>query len=177
MSQESAADALGISRSALKQIETGLLPLSEEIRARILLLTGAKLPLGVCRKSIAPVAWDDTPYSEKSYRDWRHKLFTEDGPSPAEENFKRALARDLDGLLDMARQRWCFFPFGWALQTTMGELARNFGLTGEGLLEEEAGQRLFGNLLERAIASGIDLELPPKPKKSAGSKKKRREPQ
>ena len=56
ISQEKAAEMLGISRSALKQIETGVLPLSEEIATRMLIISGARIPPGLCRETAAPLA-------------------------------------------------------------------------------------------------------------------------
>jgi len=58
------------------------------------------------------------------------------------------------------------------------DLARSFGLASEGMLDDNTLIRLFGGLLERAEANGIELEealkmATPPVKKSAGSKKKR----
>jgi transcriptional regulator with XRE-family HTH domain len=175
LSQERASGLLGISTSTLKQIERGVLPLSEEIRSRILLLTGAKLHGGFCRKSSEPVAWDNSPYDAESLGKWRAQVFPQDASNA--DRFISTLFDDLHALIYSASRKGCLFTFLWAIQTALGDQARNFGLGRSEFLEDETLSRLFGNLLDRTQANGINLLEEFKiaqPVKSARGSKKRR---
>ena len=175
VSQEEAAEALGISASAIQQIERGVLPLSEEIAKLMLLWSGAKIPTGLCRETAEPIAWDNLPYDTSSVHQWYRHVF----PIEAIDKFNERLSRDLTDLINSAARKGCLVPFMWAIQTALGEQARNFRIAGEGFLDDETLTRLFGGLIERAHANGIELEeafkmARPPVKKSSGSKRKRR---
>jgi len=185
LSQEKAAEALGISRSTLKQIETGILPLSQEISDRMRALTGVKIRVGVCNKTVAPVAWDDSRYDEntlKRYREYSDARY---------EQRASAKLGQLEILLKLAARKKRLGPVVVALNEVLwGDLIPHFKLFTDDdldLLTDAEAVKLFGVTKEEYLRwrRGVTKEeysrwqgLPapeelPKPKKSAGSKKPR----
>jgi DNA-binding XRE family transcriptional regulator len=154
MSQQKAAEALGISRSTLQQIERGVLPLSMEIHLRMRALSGANIPEGLCTETIPPVERDYvTPYDAKSLERWR-----KDFPHQR-ERILRFINLELPLFVEVAERKGYLLPFLWAVRRAILRLADDFKI-------QEEADRLFK---ERTAPPDHSL----KPKKSSESKKPR----
>jgi transcriptional regulator with XRE-family HTH domain len=157
ISQEKAAEMLGISRSALKQIETGVLPLSEEIATRMLIISGARIPPGLCRETAAPLAWNRKPYNANSLNQWKKAFSSKLNKLP--EN----IVLDLQFLIKIAERKGCLIPFMWAVQTALRELVSDFRVWDrdafkKGEIDKRTLSRLFGNFTARLTGNGIAWE-------------------
>jgi predicted DNA-binding protein (UPF0251 family) len=146
LSQEKAAEALGISRSGLKQIETGMLPLSAEISGRMFALSGAIIPTGICNETIAPVAWDGSPYDANSLARWS-KTF-----SNAPEKLHELMLSDLQIFMKVAGRKGYPLPFMSAIQRSVRQLAKDFRLVDFNILSQEEAARLLGYTKEDFVA-------------------------
>lgn len=125
ISQERAAVALGISTSTLQQIERGILPLSEDISKRMEALTGVKIPAGVCNKTVAPIAWDDSPYDENTLE--RYRKYAD----PEHKSLAGVTVEVLEFLLKQAVRKKRLGPVLVALNKILGELIPAFDLWSE----------------------------------------------
>jgi transcriptional regulator with XRE-family HTH domain len=151
MSQAAAGKALGLSASAIQQIERGLIPVSEDTASRMLGLSGAEIPLGYCRETIAPVAWDGSPYNANSLERWRKDL-----PNQLKRR-RKLLFDDLQSAIKDAEREGCVIPFIWAVYASVFEIMNAFRLPFVIKIIDETEER------ER------------KASKSSGSKRRRRE--
>jgi len=150
LSQEKAAQALGISTSTLQQIERGILPVSQEIHLRMRALSGADIPQGVCTETIPPVEHTSGgPYDAGSLERWKKNPYHR-------ERILRFIDRNLPLFAEVAEKRGYLQTFLWAVARAMLRLADDFGI-------REEAERLWD---ERNPS-------PKKPKKSLESKKKR----
>lgn len=183
ISQDELAKRVGISRSALQQIERGMLPLSEEIHERILLITGANLPMGLCRTDAEPLAWNGHPYSKSLHVKWVEEMFPQE--TDKLRKMAKLIADDVERLLKIAEGSGNFYPFAFKLQSALGQMAESFRFVEELRIDDDihnqALDRLFGNFPARAIANGlsdkqinlhIEMQNGTVASKAAGSSKK-----
>jgi transcriptional regulator with XRE-family HTH domain len=137
MSQQKAAEALGISTSTLQQIERGVLPLSADISMRMLALSGAIIEPGLCRETTDSIAWDGSPYDANSLNRWR-KTFVKKLKKLHEE-----IVPDLKTLIKVADRKGYSLPFIWAVRTSVYHLAADFRLYDLDILGAEEVARLM----------------------------------
>ena len=161
MNQQKAADALGISRSTLQQIERGVLPLSEEIQRRMHALSGAYIPTGICSETIAPVTLIGTPYDanslERLRETWGH----------LGKRYHALILSNLEFFLRDADRKGSIRPFLFAVLFSLHQLAEDFHLDVDDEFSEFVRKRMEEFLEERESKA---------PKAAESSRKRREQP-